>query len=88
MSTLSVSLLLIPLQAGKTGFDTEVVACLTPWLEPSTKDWPKFVMLAFFRSHSRILVTAPLSVIATKLNLHDRNFDASKQLFVYCAPRV
>ena len=46
MSTLSVPVLLIPLQAGKTGFDTEVVACLTPWLEPSTKDWPKFVVLA------------------------------------------
>ena len=46
MSTLSVPVLLIPLQAGKTGFDTEVVACLTPWLEPSAKDWPRFVMLA------------------------------------------
>ena len=37
---------MLTLQAGKTGFDTEVVACLTPWLEPSTKDWPKFVVLA------------------------------------------
>jgi len=36
----------LTLQAGKTGFDTEVVACLTSWLEPSTKDWPKFVVLA------------------------------------------
>ena len=37
---------MLTLQAGKAGFDTEVVACLTPWLEPSTKDWPKFVVLA------------------------------------------
>jgi hypothetical protein len=46
MSTLSVPVLLFPLQTGKTGFDTEVIACLTPRLEPSTKDWPKFVLLA------------------------------------------
>jgi hypothetical protein len=44
MSTLSVPL--IPPQAGETGFDTEVIACLTPRLEPSTKDRPKFVVLA------------------------------------------
>ena len=37
---------MLTLQAGKTDFDTEVVACLTPWFEPSTKDWPKFVVLA------------------------------------------
>ena len=38
-----------PLQSGKTGFDAEVVACLTPRLEPSTKDRPGFVVLALAR---------------------------------------
>jgi len=47
MSTLSIPVLLFPLHTGKTGFNAEVIACLTPRLEPSTKDWPKFVLLAF-----------------------------------------
>jgi len=34
------------MQSRKTGFDTEVIACQTPWLEPTTKDWPYFVVLA------------------------------------------
>lgn len=46
MSALPIPIPLILLQAGKTGFDTEIVACLTPWLEPSTKNWPKFVVPA------------------------------------------
>jgi hypothetical protein len=37
---------LLDLQAWKTGFDTQFVACQTPWLEPPTKDWPCCVMLA------------------------------------------
>jgi len=37
----------LTLQTRKTGFDTKVVASQTPWLEPSTKDRPKFVVLAF-----------------------------------------
>ena len=40
---------MLALQAGKTGFDTEVFACLTPRLEPSTKDRPGFVVLALAR---------------------------------------
>jgi len=35
------------MQSRKTGFDTQFVACQTPWLEPTTKDWPYFVVLAF-----------------------------------------
>ncbi len=30
----------------KAGFDAEVVACRTPWFEPSTEDRPKSVVLA------------------------------------------
>ncbi len=34
------------LQARKTDFDTLLIACQTPWLEPSTKDRPHIVVLA------------------------------------------
>jgi len=37
---------LLTLQARKTGFGTLFVARQTPWLEPSTKDWPYIVVLA------------------------------------------
>ena len=46
------------LQARKADFDTLFVACQTPWLEPSTKDWPYIVVLALagieFQPETRI----------------------------------
>ncbi len=37
---------MLALQARKTGFDTQFVACRTPWLEPSAENRPYFVVLA------------------------------------------
>ena len=37
---------LLVLQAWKTGFNAQFVACQTVWLEPPAKNWPYFVMLA------------------------------------------
>ena len=37
---------MLTLQDRKTDFDTLFIACQTPWLEPSTKDWPYIVVLA------------------------------------------
>jgi hypothetical protein len=37
---------LLALQARKTGFDAQFVACRPPWLEPPAKDRPYFVVLA------------------------------------------
>ena len=34
------------LQARKTGFGTQFVACQTSWLKPPAKDWPCFVVFA------------------------------------------